>query len=131
MLDETTRTAILKLHEQGHGTRTIARVLGVSRNAVKKVLALGTSEVPPVDRPELAELHRGDTELSGAHGLLPQARHWPRAEAAGGTLRLCTGSGDAARHLAARGRGRGQAAPLPHGVLGALLFANDLLSVLS
>jgi len=31
MLDETTRTAILKLHEQGHGTRTIALVLGVSR----------------------------------------------------------------------------------------------------
>jgi len=60
MLDETTRTAILKLHEQGHGTRTIARVLGVSRNAVKKVLALGTSEVPPVDRPELAEPHRAD-----------------------------------------------------------------------
>jgi len=52
MLDETTRTAILKLHEAGHGIRTIARALGVSRGAVRTVLRLGTAEVPRLVRPE-------------------------------------------------------------------------------
>jgi transcriptional regulator len=34
MLDEATRSAILKLRTQGHGSRKIAQVLGVSRASV-------------------------------------------------------------------------------------------------
>ncbi len=55
MLDEQTRATILKLHEAGHGKRAIARALKVSRGAVRKVLARGTSEVPELDRAEKAE----------------------------------------------------------------------------
>lgn len=36
MLDLETRTAILRLHREGHGSRRIARALGVSRNAVRR-----------------------------------------------------------------------------------------------
>jgi transposase len=46
MLDQTIRTSILTLREAGHGTRAIARALGISRSAVKDVLA-GGDPVPP------------------------------------------------------------------------------------
>ncbi len=55
MLDEATRTAILKLHEQDHGSRTIARALRVSRDAVRRVIASESATVPPLMRAELAE----------------------------------------------------------------------------
>ena len=55
MLDEATRTAILKLHTQGHGSRTIARALGVSRDAVRRVIDTGSASVPALVRAELAE----------------------------------------------------------------------------
>jgi hypothetical protein len=55
MLDEATRTAILKLHEQDHGSRTIARALKVSRDAVRRVIASDSATVPPLMRAELAE----------------------------------------------------------------------------
>jgi transposase len=55
MLDEATRTAILKLHEQEHGSRTIARALQVSRDAVRRVIASDSATVPPLMRAELAE----------------------------------------------------------------------------
>lgn len=58
MLDQATRAAILRLHEEGHGTRTIARVLNVSRGAVKKICREGSSEVPRLDRAEKAEPYR-------------------------------------------------------------------------
>lgn len=58
MLDQTQRTAILALHEQGHGKRAIARLLGVSRGAVKKVLKANSVEVPRLTRAELAEPYR-------------------------------------------------------------------------
>jgi len=38
MLDGDERTAILELAAAGHGAREIARALGVSRNAVRRVL---------------------------------------------------------------------------------------------
>jgi hypothetical protein len=60
MRDQRTRTAILRLHEQGHGRRAIARVLGVSRGAVKDVLKAGTPAVPLVVRTEKAAPHRDD-----------------------------------------------------------------------
>jgi transposase len=58
MLDQSTRTAILKLREQGHGTRSIARALGISRGAVRDVIASESAEVPRLERAEKAEVHR-------------------------------------------------------------------------
>lgn len=58
MLDQTTRTAILRLHDEGHGSRAIADALGLSRGAVKRVLRAGTAEVPRLIRSELGEPHR-------------------------------------------------------------------------
>jgi transposase len=58
MLDESTRTAILKLHEQGHGSRKIAQSLGVARASVRRVITSGSTQVPPLMRAELAEAWR-------------------------------------------------------------------------
>lgn len=55
MLDEATRTAILKLHDQGHGSRTIAQALQVARASVRQVIHSGQRAVPPLARSELAE----------------------------------------------------------------------------
>jgi transposase len=52
MLDGDERTAILKLAAAGHGAREIARALGVSRNAVRRVLRSGQAAVPALERPE-------------------------------------------------------------------------------
>jgi transposase len=60
MLDQTTRSAILRLREEGHGTRAIARALGVSRGAVKDVLEHGRAEVPRAERTEKAAPHRDE-----------------------------------------------------------------------
>lgn len=57
MLDEATRAAILKLTEEGHGTRAIARVLAISRGAVRSVRVLGGAAPPRIKRPEKAETH--------------------------------------------------------------------------
>ncbi len=67
MLDESTRVAILRLRSAGHGSREIARMVGVSRGGVKKVLKQGRAEVPPVERAEKAEPHREQiVELHGS-----------------------------------------------------------------
>ena len=58
MLDETTRATILRLRDEGHGARAIARLLNVSRGAVKRVMRDGTRQVPALDRCEKAEPHR-------------------------------------------------------------------------
>lgn len=55
MLDEATRTAILKLHEQGHGSRMIARTLATARSTVRRVISSGQAQVPMVVRAERAE----------------------------------------------------------------------------
>ena len=60
MLDQGIRTAILELRRQGHGTRTIASALGISRGAVRKVLRAGTAAVPRVQRAEKAEPFEAD-----------------------------------------------------------------------
>lgn len=57
MLDLDTRTAILRLRQQGHGTRTIASAVGVSRNAVRAVLRDGVAEVPKLERSGKADEH--------------------------------------------------------------------------
>lgn len=54
MLDESTRNAVLKLHQQGHGRRAIAKALNISRASVRKVLRAGNAEVPPMQRAERA-----------------------------------------------------------------------------
>lgn len=58
MLDEDTRTAILRLHAQGHGSRRIARALGVARDSVRRIISCGSASVPPLLRAELAEAWR-------------------------------------------------------------------------
>ena len=60
MLDPTTRSAILRLRKEGHGTRAIAEALGISRGAVKRVLGAGNDDVPHRERAELAERYRTD-----------------------------------------------------------------------
>ena len=55
MLDEDTRTAILRLHAQGHGSRKISRALGIARDSVRRVLHCGSAQVPPMVRAERAE----------------------------------------------------------------------------
>ena len=55
MLDEATRTAILKLKAAGHGTRAIAKALAVARVSVRRVLQYGEAVPPPIHRAELAE----------------------------------------------------------------------------
>lgn len=58
MLSQAQRTTILELHRQGVGKREIARVLGVSRGAVRKVLRSNSSAVPELQRPEKAAPYR-------------------------------------------------------------------------
>lgn len=60
MLDEASRTAILRLAEAGRGARAIARAMGISRNAVRKVLRSGSAEAPRLARAEKAEPHRDE-----------------------------------------------------------------------
>jgi transposase len=60
MLDQSTRTAILRLREQGHGSRAIARALGVSRGAVRDVIKAGAPDVPRLSRAEKAEPHKAE-----------------------------------------------------------------------
>jgi transposase len=60
MLDQVIRSAILRLREQGHGTRRIASALGISRGAVRQVLRAGSAEVPRLERAEKAEPFRAE-----------------------------------------------------------------------
>jgi len=57
MLDQSTRAAILKLRENGLGSRAIARAIGLSRAAVRKVIGSGSETVPAVARAEKAAPH--------------------------------------------------------------------------
>lgn len=57
MLDLDTRTAILKLHAEGHSQRVIASAVGTSRKSVRRVLASGQREVPALERPTRLDPH--------------------------------------------------------------------------
>src|SRR4030067_1625550 len=57
MLDRDTRSAIFRLAREGHGSRAIARALGISRGVVKKVMRSGEVEVPAFDRTEQLTAH--------------------------------------------------------------------------
>jgi transposase len=58
MLDQGTRAAILKLEQQGHSIRGIARALKLSRGAVREVLRSATEIVPRLVRAEKATPYR-------------------------------------------------------------------------
>ena len=58
MLSQAQRAAILELQEQRMSKREIARVLGVSRLTVRKVLQSNSVSVPEIRRPEKAEPYR-------------------------------------------------------------------------
>ena len=58
MLSQAQRTTILELNAQGVSKREIARVLGISRVAVRKVLRSNSTAVPELQRPEKAEPYR-------------------------------------------------------------------------
>lgn len=58
MLTQAQRTTILELSTQGVSKREIARVLGISRVAVRKVLRLNSTAVPELQRAEKAEPYR-------------------------------------------------------------------------
>jgi transposase len=58
MLSQAQRTTILELNAQHVSKREIARVLGVSRVAVRQVLRSNSTTVPELQRPEKAGPHR-------------------------------------------------------------------------
>jgi transposase len=58
MLSQEQRTTILELNKQSVSKREIARVLGISRVAVRKVLRSNSTTVPELQRAEKAEPHR-------------------------------------------------------------------------
>lgn len=58
MLTKEQRTAILELHDKGLGARRIAKTLGLSRGATKKVIRSQCSEPAAIDRPQKAEPYR-------------------------------------------------------------------------
>lgn len=60
MLDQSTRRTILELHARGVGMRRIAKLLGVSRGAVRGVIRRDSSDVPPIARAEKAEPYRDE-----------------------------------------------------------------------
>src|SRR6266498_5625913 len=58
MLSQAQRTTILELNARQVSKREIARVMGISRVAVRKVLRSNSTTVPELKRPEKAEPHR-------------------------------------------------------------------------
>src|SRR5882672_3533595 len=58
MLSQAQRTTILELNAQHVSKREIARVLGISRVAVRQVLRSNSTAVPQLQRPEKAEPYR-------------------------------------------------------------------------
>lgn len=86
MLDETTRATILALQQAGHGKRVIARTLGISRNAVRRVIASNTAAVPIVERAEKGEAYHDDIVelLASCKGNLVRVHE--ELEATGGRI---------------------------------------------
>ena len=131
-------------------------MLGISRLTVRKVLRSKSPEVPALPRPEKAEPYRQqilellrsckgnlvrvhEELVAGGAKLSYQAltafcrRHGIGQEPpklAVGQLRLQAGRGNAARHLSARGRTRGEETQGADRVGRAVLLADAVLSVL-
>src|SRR5438034_6344345 len=75
MLSQSQRTTILELHAQGVKKREIARVLGISRLSVRKVLRSNSPQVPLLQRAEKAEPYRDrkSTRLNSSHTVISYA----------------------------------------------------------
>ena len=58
MLSQSQRTTILELSAAGRNKREIAKTLGLSRQSVRKVLAMNSTAVPRIKREEKAAPHR-------------------------------------------------------------------------
>src|SRR5690349_9357812 len=58
MLSQAQRTTILELNAQQVSKREIARMLGISRVVVRKILRSNSTVVPELQRPEKAEPYR-------------------------------------------------------------------------
>ncbi len=58
MLERDERIAIFELRSKGHGIRSIARNLKVSKNTVRKVLTSESREVPALERKEFLEKYQ-------------------------------------------------------------------------
>ena len=126
MLSQAQRTTILELHAQGVAKREIARVMGISRVAVRKVLRSNSSAVPEIPRAEEAQPYRpqilelfdrcqgnlvrvheeltaGGAQLSYAALTAFCRRHGIgyQPPVAAGRYDFISGGGDAARHFAA------------------------------
>ncbi|MEZ5357090.1 MAG: IS21 family transposase [Bryobacteraceae bacterium] len=54
MLNQSQRATILELHAKGVGRREIARLLGVSRQSIRRVLKANSNEIPKIERAEKA-----------------------------------------------------------------------------
>jgi transposase len=67
VLNHETRSAILRLAQEGHGTRFIAKAVGVARASVRTVLEQGQSEVPDIERTD--QLGRHLEALRELHGV--------------------------------------------------------------
>lgn len=93
MLDQSQRTAVLELQRQGHGIRAIARVLHLSRGAVRDVLAAGTTTVPTIARPEKANPYVDDIRqlYASCKGNLVRVHEELRAGGAGFSYQALTG----------------------------------------
>jgi transposase len=155
MLSQAQRTTILELHAQQVSKREIARVLGISRVAVRKVLRANSTTVPEIQRPEKAEPYRqqilelfdtcqgnlvrvheelvaGGAELSYAALTAFCRRHGigyaPPTPA--GRYDFAPGRGASARHVAPRSRTGRQETQGADRVGSTLLFADAVLPVL-
>jgi hypothetical protein len=60
VLDQSLRTAILELHNKGHGIRPIARMMKLSRVAVREVVRAQSALVPQLFRAEKAQAYEAD-----------------------------------------------------------------------
>src|SRR5438105_15707337 len=58
MLDKQTRSAILRLRREGHSLRRISRFLSLSRDSVRKVVLIGSDDLPIIHRPGKLDHHR-------------------------------------------------------------------------
>lgn len=57
MLNHETRSAILRLRQEGHSERFIAHAVGVCRRSVGRVIASDRAEVPELERPDQLSAH--------------------------------------------------------------------------
>jgi transposase len=98
LLDADRRCAILTLAGKGHGVRTIARAVGVSRNAVRRVLESGSVAVTEPVRPEqLTPALETIRDLYG-HCRGNRVRVWEELAASGTAVPYTTLTGFMRRH---------------------------------